>query len=148
MGGIGPMLAEMGWRVSPHRFGYRFYSGPNVGCCVVLSFMILVRLKALLDSLDRRFELTSDTRRALAEECIGRVCHKKLAHREFPVHTCTFPELLDNRLLKGAVRHAVERQLRALETQKEHGAFVHRLIEFGQQLLRRFRPFPCMFRLR
>ena len=29
----------------------------------------------------------------------------------------------------------VERQLRALNTQKEHGAFVHRLIEFGQELL-------------
>jgi len=33
--------------------------------------------------------------------------------------------------------------LRALETQKEHGAFVHRLIEFGQQLLRRVQTVPA-----
>ena len=44
---------------------------------------------------------------------------------------------------EGAIRHTVERQLRALETQKEHGAFVHRLIEFGQQLLRRVQTVPA-----
>ncbi|MGH9629066.1 MAG: 5-methylcytosine restriction system specificity protein McrC, partial [Bryobacteraceae bacterium] len=55
---------------------------------------------------------------------------------------CTFPDLREDRLLKGAIRHTVERQLRALETQKEHGAFVHRLIEFGQQLLRRVQAVP------
>ena len=58
-------------------------------------------------------------------------------HGGFLSIPCTFPDLREDRLLKGAVRHTVERQLRALETQKEHGAFVHRLIEFGQLLLRR-----------
>src|SRR5207244_8548411 len=42
---------------------------------------------------------------------------------------CTFPDLRDDRLLKGAVRHTVEHQLRSLESQKEHGAFVQRLID-------------------
>jgi hypothetical protein len=55
---------------------------------------------------------------------------------------CTFPDLRDDRLLKGAVRYTVERQLRALETQKEHGGFVHRLLDFGQQLLRRVQTVP------
>ena len=62
---------------------------------------------------------------------------KSLPSASFLSIPCTFPDLRDDRLLKGAIRHAVERQLRALETQKEHGAFVHRLIELGQQLLRR-----------
>lgn len=60
---------------------------------------------------------------------------------------CTFPDLRDDRRLQGAVRHAVERQLHALETQKEQGAFVHGLIEMGQQLLRRVRWFPRASRL-
>jgi hypothetical protein len=55
---------------------------------------------------------------------------------------CSFPDLRDDRLLNGAVRYTVECQLRALETQKEHGAFVHRLIEFGQQLLHRVQTVP------
>jgi len=142
--GIGPMLAEMGWRVSPTplKLPLLLRSERRVPAWV-LSFMILTRLKALLDSLDRRFELTSEMRRAPR----GTVNWAKYATRSMPTASllsipCTFPDLLDNRLLKGAVRHAVERQLRALETQKEHGAFVHRLIEFGQRLLHRIQSVP------
>ncbi|HTM12758.1 MAG TPA: hypothetical protein VL127_07590 [Bryobacteraceae bacterium] len=142
--GIGPMLAEMGWRVSPSplRLPLLLRSERRVPAWV-LSFMILARLKALLDTLDRRFELTTETRRAPR----GTVNWAKYATGSIPTASllsipCTFPDLLDNRFLKGAVRHAVERQLRALETQKEHGAFVHRLIEFGDQLLHRVQSVP------
>lgn len=142
--GIGPILAEMGWRVSPTplRLPHLRRSERRVPIWV-LSFMILARLKALLDSLDRRFELTTETRSAPR----GRVHWAQYAMRNLPRASflslpCTFPDLRDDRLLKGAVRHVVERQLRALETQKEHGAFVHRLIEFGQQLLRRVQTVP------
>lgn len=142
--GIGPMLAEMGWRVSPTPLHLPLLRRSERRVPVwVLSFMILVRLKALLDSLDRRFELTTETRRAPR----GRVRWAEYATRSLPRADflslpCTFPDLRDDRLLKGAVRYAVERQLRALETQKEHGAFVHRLIDFGQQLLRRVQTVP------
>ena len=142
--GIGPMLAEMGWRVSPTplRLPLLRRSERRVPAWV-LSFMILVRLKALLDSLDRRFELTHEMRRAPR----GAVHWAEYVTRSLPIASflsipCTFPDLRDDRFLKGAVRHTVERQLRALETQKEHGAFVHRLIEFGQQLLRRVQTIP------
>ena len=142
--GIGPMLAEMGWRVSPTplRLPLLLRSERRVPVWV-LSFMILVRLKALLDSIDRRFELTNEKRRAPR----GTVHWTDYATKSLPTASflsipCTFPDLLDNRLLKGAVRHALECQLRALETQKEHGGFVHRLIEFGQQLLRRVQSVP------
>jgi hypothetical protein len=142
--GIGPMLAEMGWRVSPTPLRLPLLRRSERRVPVwVLSFMILVRLKALLDSLDRRFEVTHATLRAPR----GAVRWSEYATRNLPNANflsipCTFPDLRDDRLLKGAVRHSVERQLRALETQKEHGVFVHRLIEVGHQLLRRVQMVP------
>jgi hypothetical protein len=142
--GIGPMLAEMGWRISPIPLRLPLLRRSERRVPVwVLSFMVLARLKLLLDSLDRRFELTTEIRQAprgtvnWAEYAI-----RSLGHAQFLSIPCTFSDLRDDRLLKGAVRHTVERQLRALETQKEHGAFVHRLIEFGQQLLRRVQTVP------
>jgi hypothetical protein len=137
--GIGPMLAEMGWRVSPTalRLPLLRRSERRVPLWV-LSFMILTRLKALLDSLDRRFELIKEKRSAPRGAVHwAEYATRSLMHGGFLSIPCTFPDLREDRLLKGAVRHTVERQLRALETQKEHGAFVHRLIEFGQLLLRR-----------
>jgi len=61
--GIGPMLAEMGWLISPTplRLPLLKRSERRVPPWV-LSFMILARLKALLDRLGRRFELTTEVR--------------------------------------------------------------------------------------
>ena len=142
--GIGPMLAEMGWRISPTPLRLPLLRRSERRVPVwVLSFMILARLKALLDSLDRRFEQTTEIRRA-PRGTVNWVQYatRSLQHASFLSIPCTFPDLRDDRLLKGAVRFTVERQLRALETQKEHGAFVHRLIEFGQALLRRVQTVP------
>jgi len=142
--GIGPMLAEMGWRISPTplRLPLLHRSERRVPVWV-LSFMILVRLKALLDSLDRRFETVYETRRAPR----GTVRWTEYATRNLPSAgwlsvPCSFPDLRDDRFVKGAIRYSAERQIQALETQKEHGAFVHRLIELGQQLLRRVQMVP------
>jgi 5-methylcytosine-specific restriction endonuclease McrBC regulatory subunit McrC len=139
------MLAEMGWRISPTPLRLPLLCRSERRVPVwVLSFMILARVKALLDSLDRRFEHAKETRRAPR----GTVHWAEYATRSLPNASflsipCTFPDLRDDRLIKGAVRHTVERQLRALETQKEHGAFVHRLIELGQQILRRVQTVPA-----
>jgi hypothetical protein len=142
--GIGPMLAEMGWRVSPTplRLPLLLRSERRVPLWV-LSFMILARLKALLDSLDRRFELKSETLRA-PRGTVNWTAYatRSMSTASFLSIRCTFPDLLDDRLLKGAVRHSVQRQLRALETQRNYGAFVHRLIELAQQLLRRVQNVP------
>jgi hypothetical protein len=135
--GIGPMLAEMGWRVSPTPLRLPLLRRSERRVPVwVLSFMILVRLKALLDSIEKRFEITSEIRRAPH----GQVNWAEYATRSLPRANflsvpCTFPDLREDSLLKGAIRHSAERQLRALETQKHHGAFVHRLIDLAQQLL-------------
>lgn len=142
--GIGPMLAEMGWRVSPSPLRLPLLRRSERRVPIwVLSLMILSRLKALLDSLDRRFEICRETRRAPR----GTVDWTEYATKSLPNASwlsipCTFPDLRDDRFLKGAIRYCLERQIRALETQKEHGAFVHRLIEFGQLLLHRVQMVP------
>ncbi len=142
--GIGPMLAEMGWRISPTplRLPLLRRSERRVPLWV-LSSMILARLKALIDSLDRRFEIARET--LLAPR--GTVhwmeySSRSLASARWLSVPCSFPDLRDDRLLKGGIRYSLERQIRALETQKEHGSFVHRLIELGQQLLRRVQMVP------
>ncbi len=137
--GIGPMLAEMGWRVCPTPLRLPLLRRSERRVPVwVLSFMILARLKALLDSLDRRFEITTEFRSAPRGTVRwAEYATRSLAVARYTSVPCTFPDLRDDRFLKGAIRFCVEKQIRALETQKEHGAFVHRLIELGQQLLRR-----------
>jgi len=52
---------------------------------------------------------------------------------------CTYPDLRDDRRLKSAISFALEKQLRILQTQVEHGAFVHRLIELCEHLLMKVR---------
>jgi 5-methylcytosine-specific restriction endonuclease McrBC regulatory subunit McrC len=133
------MLAEMGWRVTPKPLRLPLLRRSERRVPIwVLSFMILARLKALLDSLDRRFEVVTEQRRAPR----GRIDWTEYATKRVPAGAllsvpCTFPELRDDRLLKGAVRYSVDRQVRALETQKQHGRFVHKLIEFAQLILHR-----------
>jgi 5-methylcytosine-specific restriction endonuclease McrBC regulatory subunit McrC len=105
--------------------------------------MVLVRMNALLDTLDRRFEVVAEDRAAPR----GRIDWASYATTRLPrarvlAIPCSFPDLRDDRQLKGAVRFAVEKQIRSLETQVEHGAFVHRLLALGRQVLRRVQSIP------
>ncbi len=142
--GIGALLAETGWRVipSPLRLPVLRRSERRVPPWV-LAYMVLARLKALLDRLERRFELTSEHRMAPK----GSVHWTAYATRSLPRGTflqvpCMFPDLRDDRLLKAVVRFTVERQIRSLETQRQQGSFVHRLIAFAESLLRRVEAVP------
>jgi hypothetical protein len=134
--GIGPMLAEMGWLISPSplRLPLLKRSERRVPPWV-LSFMVLARLKALLDRLERRFEIVREARPAPK----GNVdwteyCTREMSRAKFLSVPCTFPDLRDDRQLKGAIRFTLEKQLRSLETQREQGSFVHRLISFAESL--------------
>lgn len=136
--GIGPMLAEMGWLISPTplRLPLLKRSERRVPPWV-LSFMVLARLRALLDRLNRRFELVSETTSSpkgsinWTEYATG-----QLPRGNFLTVPCTFPDLRDDRELKSAIRFTVEKQLRSLQTQTEQGTFVHRLIAMAETLLR------------
>lgn len=143
--GIGPMLATMGWRIVPVplRLPLLKRSERQVPRWVIAS-MVFVRLDALLRRLDRRFELVEEERTAPR----GNIRWQEYAVRQmtrarFLDVPCTSPDLRDDRQMKGAIRLALERQLRSLETQREQGSFVHRLILFGEQLLAKVRSVPA-----
>jgi len=142
--GIGPMLAEMGWRIAPTPLKLPLLKRSERRVPPwVISCMVLARLQALLDSLIRRFELVTENRSAPR----GRVCWSQYATRYLPTGQflsvpCTFPDLRDDRLLVGAIRYSLEKQRSALESQREQGGFVHQLIAFCDELLRRVQNNP------
>ena len=144
--GIGPMLAEMGWRISPTPLMLPMLRRSERRIPPwVLSSMILVRLNALLDSLDRRFETVTEDRSTPRGSVSWQLyATTRLPHANFLSIPCTYPDLRDDRQLKGAIRYTVEKQIRSLETQRQHGAFVHRLLEFAAQLHRRVQMVPTL----
>ena len=142
--GIGPMLADMGWRVAPTPLKLPLLRRSERRVPPwVLSSMILVRLQALLDNLTRRFETTTDVRTAPRGRVQwDRYAHERLPRGQFLSVPCTYPDLRDDSILKGAIHFALERQLRVLQTQVDHGAFVHRLMELCEYLLMKVRGVP------
>ncbi len=142
--GIGPMMSEMGWRVAPTplRLPLLRRSERRVPNWVT-SVMILPRLKALLDRLDRRFEIVSESRSAPR----GSVRWAQYATRSLPnAHyldvPCTFPDLREDRELKGAILYAVEKQIQSLNSQRSQGCFVMQLIEEAEHILHRVQGVP------
>jgi hypothetical protein len=98
--------------------------------------MILMRLHALLKTLQRRFEVVRETRAAprgairWSEYAINSIPKGK-----FSSVPCAFPELRDDISLKGAIRFALERHLRSLQTQLQHGSHIHKLVDLCNFLL-------------
>lgn len=140
-GGIGPMLSEMGWNVVPRplKMPVMKTSERRVPPWV-LSSMVLHRLKGLLDSLGRRFEIVSEIRRVPRGSVNwSAYALTYVSHGDLQSVPCSFPDLQEDRNLRGAIRFALERQLGSLSTQRQSGKFVHDLIEFCTSLLTRVR---------
>lgn len=143
--GIGPMLGEMGWRVVPAPLDLPLLrrSARQVPQWVLAS-MVLARLERLLEWVERRFEADVEERPAPK----GTVLWQQYATRSFPraqllAVPCRYSDLREDRLLKGAIRYTLEWQIRSLETQREHGGFVHRLISLAESLVSKVRSFPA-----
>lgn len=135
--GIGAMLGKMGWRVAPVPLKLENFKGSERSIPPwVLASMILVRINNLLRGMGRKFEIVTELRNAPR----GQVRWEEYALRSMPTGRflsvpCTFPDLRHDRQLLGTIRYCLERIIEALQTQVEHGTFVHRLIELAQQLL-------------
>ncbi len=114
--GIGPMLAEMGWRIAPTPLKLPLLKRSERKVPLwVISCMVLARLKALLDSLSRRFELVNENRSAPRGTVRwSQYATRYLATGQFLSVPCTFPDLRDDRLLVGAIRYSLEKQRSAL----------------------------------
>jgi hypothetical protein len=135
--GIGPMLGSMGWRVTPEplRLPLLKRSERRVPPWV-LSSMILSRLGALLREMTRRFEVVDGTLRSPKGAIQwNRYATDSLARARPMDVPCRYPELQEDQQLLGSIRHALELQLRSLETQRSHGAHVQQLLELARLLL-------------
>lgn len=135
--GIGAMLGQMGWRVAPTPLKFDTFKGSERSIPPwVLSSMILLRISNLLKTMGRRFEVINQSLTAPR----GQVRWNEYASRSIPTGQflsvpCMFPDLRQDRHLLGTIRYCLERVIDGLQSQVEHGAFVHRLIDLAQQLL-------------
>ena len=142
--GIGAMLGQMGWRVAPMPLKLDTFKGSERSIPPwVLSSMILLRISNLLKSMSRRFEVVNQSLTAPR----GQVRWNEYASRAMPTGQflsvpCTFPDLRQDRHLLGTIRYCLERVIDGLQSQIEHGAFVHRLVDMAQQLLFSVRDVP------
>ena len=104
----------------------------------VLSSVVLTRLRALLDSLQRRFVVSEADLHAPR----GQVDWQRYACSRFAVGRalevpCRFPDLRDDEQLRGAIHWVVRRHRDALLGQLAAGLVVRRLLELCAQLLAR-----------
>jgi hypothetical protein len=142
--GLGPVLAETGWRVVPQPLSLPLLKrSARKAPRWVLAVMVLARLEALLKGLERRFEIVEELRRAPR----GRVRWSEYAQRYlgragFLEVPCVFPDLRDDRELRSAVRYCLELEIRSLEAQREHGPFVLSLIAWAERLWSTVRDVP------
>jgi len=135
--GIGPMLAEMGWRVIPNPL--RLPLLPQSDRQIpewVLSTVILARMRELLRQLERRFEIVDEERRAPR----GTIDWKRYATRNaararFLGVPCRFPDLRDDRRLRAAIHFTLRRLLGSLASQRENGIHVVRLMDAARSLI-------------
>ena len=139
--GIGPMLSEMGWRIIPQPL--RLPLLPRSDRKIppwVLSTIVLFRLKALLDSLERRFEFSeTDCPAPRGSVRWTQYATERLPSARFLNVPCRFPDLRDDRELKAAIHFTLRRQLVSLQGQRQAGVVVLRLIDLCLALLEKVR---------
>jgi len=139
--GIGGMLSEMGWRVIPNPL-----SRPNLPESDrkippwVLATIVVFRIRALLQELERRFEMVHEDLGAPRgtvnwPQYIG----NRVSRGRFLNVPCTFPDLRDDRSLKSAIKFALQKQLGSLSAQRPAGPHVVALLETCTSLLDRVR---------
>jgi hypothetical protein len=144
--GIGLMLSEMGWNIVPRPLKMPLMKTSERRIPPwVLSSMILHRLQRFLDSLSRKFEMTTELRTAPK----GSVqwpdyALDHISRGQFLSVPCTFPDLHEDRTLKGAIRFTLEQHLSSLSSQRGQGGFIHNLLDLCLSLLNRVRDVPAI----
>ncbi|NLX92005.1 MAG: hypothetical protein GXZ07_10580 [Firmicutes bacterium] len=106
----------------------------------MLSTTVLMRLKALLDALERRFDFTESCLPAPRGSVLwSRYLTASIAAARFLEVPCRYPDLRDDRELKAAIHFTLRKQLAALESQRNAGPVVLQVISLCQSLLERMR---------
>ena len=139
--GIGSMLGKMGWRVIPSLLQLPLLPRSDRKIPPwVLSATVLIRIKKLLERLERRFEFSeSDLSAPRGSVRWSSYVTSSITRARFLRVPCRYPDLRDDRELIAAVHYTLRKQQASLESQRSAGAFVLQLIELCQSLLERVR---------
>jgi McrBC 5-methylcytosine restriction system component len=141
--GLGAMLGVMGWRIvpAPLRLPMLPRSEREIPPWV-LSAIVLVRLQALLDRLQRRFEIVEEVRPA-PRGCVDWAAYATRVSRGSFLHVpCSFADLRDDRDLRAAIAFTLGKQIQSLQGQRIAGVFVLGLLALAQSLMERVRDTP------
>lgn len=144
--GIGPMLGAMGWKIlpTPLRLPLLPRSDRKIPPWVI-STTILLRIERLLKQLDRRFEFTqSDLSAPRGQINWPRYAEVKMSRGNFLRVPCRFPDLREDRELKGAIHYTLRKQLSSLQSQRTAGVVVLQLLRLCQSLLEKVRDIPAI----
>jgi hypothetical protein len=135
--GLGPMMAQMGWKIVPDLLALPLLPKSERRIPPwVLSTMVLMRIRALLRQLERRFEMVDESRPAPRGSVDWTTyATKSLTRAQFTSVPCRFPDIRDDRELRSAIRFTLEKQLGSLAGQRTAGIFVLKLIVMCQELL-------------
>lgn len=144
--GLGKMLGIMGWKIIPEVQK----NLPNLPQSEreipawVLSSIILARIKSMLMIIDRRFDFESKE----LSTPRGRINWEQYLTQNMPALRClsvpcTYPELSKNRDLLSAIHFVLRQQIGDLETQKESGFVVIKLIEECENLISQVNAYPA-----
>jgi len=135
----GDMLAGTGFRVVPELLPL-----PNLPQSErrvppwVLSSVVLTRMRALLDTLQRRFAVTvADLRAPRGQVDWEAYARARLASGQALSVPCRFPDLRDDELLRSAIHWVVRRHRDALLGQTTAGVVVRKLLEICEHLITR-----------
>lgn len=137
--GLGTMLLQMGWKVipAPLKLPMLPYSDRKIPPWV-LSSIVLFRIKALLEMLERRFEFSeSDLPAPRGTVNWQLYATSRIAAAKFLNVPCRYPDLRDDGELKAAIHFTLKKQLSSLETQRTNGIVVLKLIDLCQLFLER-----------
>jgi 5-methylcytosine-specific restriction endonuclease McrBC regulatory subunit McrC len=138
------MLGDMGWRIIPAPLALPMLPRSERKIPAwVLSTMVLMRIEILLRQMERRFAMV-DENRSMPRGSINwaRYATHEMSRAHFLNVPCRFPDLREDRDLKGAIRFALNKQLAALDGQRTAGVFVLNLISLCQRLLDRVSDVP------
>lgn len=134
--GIGSMLSQTGWRVVPTLL--RLPELPRSDRRVppwVLSSVVLRRMKSLLASIMRRFEMSEQDRSAPRGQVRwAEYATRRVVRARFLDVPCRYPELRDDRELLSAIHFTLRKHRASLATQRHAGPMVAELLELCQQL--------------
>lgn len=137
--GIGEMLGVMGWKIIPDILDLPLLprSARNVPPWLI-SAIVLQRIQALLNQLQRRFEIVEmdllAPRGTVQWEHYART---RIPQMQFLSVPCRFSDLRDDRDLKAAIHFALRVQFESLQSQRAAGYFVLQLIDICERLLKR-----------